>query len=45
MSLDEQRSAVLRAHHAWQAGDFDAFLSQLGEDIVYTVNVDGMQVP
>ncbi len=45
MSLAEQRSAVLRAHHAWQAGDFDAFLSQLGEDIVYTVNVDGMQVP
>ena len=45
MSLAEQRSAVLRAHHAWQAGDFDGFLSQLAEEIIYIVNVDGMQVP
>ena len=45
MSLDEQRSAFLRAHRAWEAGDFDGFMSQLAEDIVYIVNVDGMQVP
>jgi ketosteroid isomerase-like protein len=45
MSLAEQRSAFVRAHHTWEAGDFDGFLSLLADDIVYIVNVDGLQVP
>jgi ketosteroid isomerase-like protein len=45
MSLAEQRSAFVRAHRAWEAGDFDAFMRELAEDIIYIVNVDGMQVP
>ena len=34
-----------RAHLAWEAGDFERFLSYIHDDIVYTVNVDGLQVP
>ncbi len=34
-----------RAHLAWEAGDFERFLSCIHDDIVYTVNVDGLQVP
>ena len=45
MSLAEQRSAFVRAHQAWEAGDLDSFLSLLADDITYIVNVDGMQVP
>jgi ketosteroid isomerase-like protein len=45
MSLDEERSAFLRAHLAWEAGDFDGFMSYIDDDIIYIVNVDGIQVP
>ena len=34
-----------RLHLAWAAGDFTDFMSLLAEDIVYTVNVDGYEVP
>lgn len=39
------RKPFVEAHAAWEAGDFDRFLSFLDEDILYVVNVDGMQVP
>src|SRR5262249_29615157 len=45
VSLAEQRSAFERAHLAWEAGDFDGFLDLLDDNILYIVNVDGMQVP
>jgi ketosteroid isomerase-like protein len=45
MSIDVQRAAVLEAHRAWEAGDFDRFMSFIAEDILYLVNVDGQSVP
>jgi ketosteroid isomerase-like protein len=39
------RETFERAHEAWASGDFDRFVSCLDEDILYLVNVDGMQVP
>ena len=39
------RDAFERAHEAWASGDFGRFMSYLHEDILYLVNVDGMQVP
>ncbi len=45
MSVAEERSVFLRAHHAWGDGDMDTFLTYLAEDILYTVNVDGLSVP
>ncbi len=45
MPSAEERSPFVRAHHAWEAGDFELFMSFIAEDILYTVNVDGLQVP
>jgi ketosteroid isomerase-like protein len=45
MSLAEERSAFYRAHLAWGDNDLDAFMSYLAEDVVYVVNVDGLEVP
>lgn len=45
MSLADARAPVLNAHLAWEAGDFDLFMSYIAEDIIYIVNVDGIQVP
>jgi ketosteroid isomerase-like protein len=45
MPSPDDRSAFVRAHEAWAAGDFEGFLSLLDDDIIYLVNVDGMQVP
>lgn len=45
MTLDDERSAFLKGHLAWAAGDFDGFMALIADDILYTVNVDGLQVP
>jgi ketosteroid isomerase-like protein len=45
MPSPDDRSVFVRAHEAWAAGDFEGFLSLLDDDIIYIVNVDGMQVP
>ena len=39
------RLAFLQAHHAWAVGDFDGFMQMFADDIMYIVNVDGLQVP
>ena len=44
-SLERERAAFHRAHLAWASGDLHDFLSLLADDIVYTVNVDGLEVP
>ena len=43
--LQTDRDAFHHAHLAWERGDIEAFMAYLHEDIVYLVNVDGMQVP
>lgn len=45
MSIADERSSFLLAHHAWSDGDIDSFVSFLSEDVVYIVNVDGLKVP
>ena len=45
MSIADERSPFLQAHHAWAAGDFDGFMHWIADDILYIVNVDGLQVP
>jgi len=45
MSLENERAAFHQAHLAWADGDFERFMSFIDDDIVYTVNVDGYQVP
>jgi ketosteroid isomerase-like protein len=45
MASSEDRAAFVRAHEKWATGDFDGFLDFLHDDIIYIVNVDGMQVP
>ena len=45
MSIADERSPFLRAHHLWAAGDFDGFMKLFAEGIIYIVNVDGLQVP
>lgn len=45
MSIAEDRAIFHRAHLAWGEGDLAAFLDCLTEDVVYIVNVDGLQVP
>lgn len=45
MTLASERAVVLEAHRAWEAGDFDRFMSFIADDILYLVNVDGMSVP
>ncbi len=45
MALAEERSVFERAHQAWADGDFEAFMNCVTDDVLYTVNVDGQQVP
>jgi len=45
MSIDHERAAVLRALERWGAGDLEGTLANFSEDILYTVNVDGLAVP
>ncbi|PPD29077.1 MAG: hypothetical protein CTY20_07560 [Hyphomicrobium sp.] len=45
MSLDHERAVVEQAHLAWGESDLEGFLACLTEDVVYAVNVDGLQVP
>lgn len=45
MSLEDERAAFRLAHLAWEVGDFEGFLSCFTEDVLYTVNVDGVAVP
>lgn len=45
MSLEQKRAVFERAHRAWATGDFAGFLNCLDDDILYLVNVDGIQVP
>ena len=45
MLLAYDRNPFYRAHVAWAAGDLDVFLSNLDDDIVYIVNVDGITAP
>lgn len=42
MSIAEDRAIVLKAHELWAEGKLDEFMSCLAEDIVYNVNVDGV---
>lgn len=45
MAIEDERSAFRQAHLAWGANDFEGFMALIADDIVYTVNVDGQQVP
>lgn len=45
MTLANERSAFLEALHAWKAQDLDRLMTYVTEDILYLVNVDGIQVP
>ena len=45
MPLADDRSAFLQALEAWKAQDLDQLLTFVAEDILYLVNVDGIQVP
>lgn len=45
MTLADERSAFLDALHAWKAQDLDRLLTFVTDDILYLVNVDGIQVP
>lgn len=42
ISLEEERSAFRRAHVVWNDGDIEGLLSLMSDDIVYSVNVDGI---
>lgn len=44
MPLSE-RAAFQQAHDVWAASDLEGFLALVTEDILYTVNVDGLAVP
>ncbi len=41
----EDNEAFHQAHLAWERGDIDGFMAHLHDEIVYLVNVDGIQVP
>lgn len=45
MSIERERAPFYRAHTAWAAADLDGFMVHIAEDILYIVNVDGLQVP
>lgn len=45
MSFEEDRSTAQRAIDAWAAGNVPRVLSLMHPDIIYLVNVDGIQVP
>ena len=34
-----------QSHQAWVSGDFEAFMAGFAEDILWTVNIDGIGVP
>lgn len=40
-----ERAAFAEAHVRWAASDLEGFLEHLTEDVLYTVNVDGLAVP
>jgi ketosteroid isomerase-like protein len=42
MSLEEERAVFREAHLRWNEGDLEGFLSLLADDVVYTVNVEGI---
>lgn len=42
MSLEDERAIVREAHLRWGEGDLDGFMGCLADDIVYFVNVDGV---
>lgn len=46
MSCDlADNCAFEQAHHAWIAGDLDRFLTFFVEDVLWSVNIDGIGVP
>jgi ketosteroid isomerase-like protein len=45
MTLAHERAALEKALLAWKAGDLDTVVSLMADDILYVVNVDGIQVP
>ena len=45
MTLADERPAFLEALQAWKAQDLDRLMTFIAEDILYLVNVDGIQVP
>jgi len=45
MPFSAERAAFEQAHVHWAASDLEGFLAFLTEDILYTVNVDGLAVP
>lgn len=45
MTLEDDRSVLLDALLAWKAQDLDHLMTFIAEDILYLVNVDGIQVP
>ena len=45
MPFSAERAAFEQAHVRWAASDLEGFLAFLTEDILYTVNVDGLAVP
>jgi ketosteroid isomerase-like protein len=45
MTLADERSAMIDALMAWQAQDLDLLLTYFADDVLYLINVDGIQVP
>jgi ketosteroid isomerase-like protein len=45
MPLPAEFAAFEQAHIRWAASDLEGFLSLITDDILYTVNVDGLAVP
>lgn len=45
MSLEEERVVIRLACRVWNDGDLEGLLDCFTDDIVYTVNVDGQEVP
>ncbi len=45
MTTPDDRTAFLQALLAWKAQDLDLLLSYFADDVLYLVNVDGIQVP
>jgi ketosteroid isomerase-like protein len=42
MSLEEERAVVREAHLRWGEGDLDGFMSCFSDDVVHSVNVEGV---
>jgi ketosteroid isomerase-like protein len=45
MPSSAEHTAFEHAHIRWAASDLEGFLDLLTEDVLYTVNVDGLAVP